>query len=393
MLLNDEFIEYIRAFNKKPGQYTYEEEMQIGLKMKELPISQRNWNQLHEILGITEFTANAYRQRVDKLTQSREEKAGEGFIYKDNFIEKQKVRDWYNAFRRDLREEVRIENFKEEIENAADKFKKLPLIKFEKDGTKRENEAILVFSDLHIGAECDNFYNTYNIQVATERVKKLVAKTINYCKANNVKTLNFLNLGDLIHGIIHTNSRIEQEMDVTEQIMQAAELIAQALNELQKAAPIVTYRSVLDNHSRAVADKNQHIEKEQFSRLIDWFVKERLKNSDIKFIDNTIDRGVDMLTLTNGKKVMYAHGHQDNKNASVQSMIGLTREWIDYIILAHFHNPAVKEYQGCKVFINGSIVGTESYAFGKRLFSKPSQKLLIFNDKDSDIQDIEINLE
>lgn len=392
-MTSKEFQEYIESFNKKPGKYTYEEIMQIGLKMKELPISLRNWQQLHSMLGVTGFTANAYRQRVDKLTQSKADQLAEGITYKDTYIEKQKVRDWYNAYRRDIRDEVRIDNLKDEIIAAADKFKELPLITFESDKVKRENEAVLLFSDLHIGADCDNYYNKFNLDVARERVKKLVDKTINYCNANQVKILNVLNLGDLIHGIIHTNSRIEQQFDVAEQIMQAAELLAEALNQLQKAAPLVVYRSVLDNHSRAVADKNQHIEKEQFSRLIDWFIQERLINSKIKFCKPTIDMGVDKFTLTNGKTVMYAHGHLDGKNNSVQNMIGLTREWVDYIMLAHFHNPAVKEYQGCKVFINGSIVGTESYAFGKRLFSKPSQKLLIFNSKDSDIQDIEINLD
>ena len=77
----------------------------------------------------------------------------------------------------------------------------------------------------------------------------------------------------------------------------------------------------------------------------------------------------------------------------MQNFIGLTQEWIDYIFLAHYHNSAVKEFQGCKVFINGSIVGTEQYAFGKRLFSKPSQKLIIFSKDTNNIQDIDINLD
>ena len=48
-------------------------------------------------------------------------------------------------------------------------------------------------------------------------------------------------------------------------------------------------------------------------------------------------------------------------------------------------------YQGVKVSINGSIVGTEEYALSKRLFNKPAQKLLIFED--SDVLDINIDLD
>ena len=91
--------------------------------------------------------------------------------------------------------------------------------------------------------------------------------------------------------------------------------------------------------------------------------------------------------------MIFAHGHQDGRNSSYQNFIGLTQQWVDYICLAHYHNPASKDFQGCKVFINGSIVGTEQYAFGKRLFAKPSQKLLIFRKDSKTIQDIDINLE
>ena len=88
---------------------------------------------------------------------------------------------------------------------------------------------------------------------------------------------------------------------------------------------------------------------------------------------------------------MFAHGHQDSINSSWQNFIGMTREWIDYIVLAHYHNAKEKSYNGSIVFVNGSIVGTESYAFGRRLFSDPTQKLLIFNKTNSYI-DINIDL-
>lgn len=388
----NEFEDYIKSFNKVPGEYTYEEQMLIGAKMKELPVNMRNWNNLYVTLGITDCSANAYRQRVEKFVHSDNPEYVQGIMYKESYVAQQKVRDWYNAYRRDIREETRIENFKDEILHAANKFKDLPQIVFEDIRDERDREAILVLSDLHIGAECDNYYNKYNLKIAQSRVSQLVSKVINYCKLNNVKTLNILNLGDMIQGIIHTNARIEQQMDVAEQVMKAGETLAEAINELQKAAPIVTYRSVFDNHSRAIANKEEHIEKEQFSRVIDWFIEERLKNSQVKFIKDNIDGGIGKFKLLNNKVVVFAHGHQDNINSSWQNFIGLTKNWVDYIILAHYHNPKEKTYNGSTVFVNGSIVGVENYAFGRRLFSQPSQKLLIFNPDDSDIQDININL-
>lgn len=397
MITVEEFQTYIDSFHKEKGQYTIEELLQIGVMFKSLPVKKRNWASLHQLLGIYNFSAEAYRHRVERYIRCNPDKIEpniEGDIFRNDYLEKQKVRDWYNAYRRDIRQESRIENLVDEIKLTVDKLKNLPVIKYEsKDDVILDKEAVLLLSDLHIGVDCNNYYNTYNQNIAKERLEKLLKETIDYCRSNHVKKLNVLNLGDMIAGLIHTNARIEQQMDVAEQVMVAAEYISQFLNELQKGVPEVTYRSVYDNHSRLIANKNEHIEKEQLSKIIDWFIKERLKETDILFYDNDIDGGIGTLTLNNGQKMIFAHGHQDGRNSSYQNFIGLTQQWVDYICLAHYHNPASKDFQGCKVFINGSIVGTEQYAFGKRLFTKPSQKLLIFRKDSKTVQDIDINLE
>lgn len=397
MITVEEFQTYIDSFHKEKGQYTIEELLQIGVMFKSLPVKKRNWASLHQLLGIYNFSAEAYRHRVERYIRCNPDKIEpnvEGDIFRNDYLEKQKVRDWYNAYRRDIRQESRIENLVDEIKLTVDKLKNLPVIKYEsKDDVILDKEAVLLLSDLHIGVDCNNYYNSYNQNIAKERLEKLLKETIDYCKSNHVKKLNVLNLGDMIAGLIHTNARIEQQMDVAEQVMVAAEYISQFLNELQKGVPEVTYRSVYDNHSRLIANKNEHIEKEQLSKIIDWFIKERLKETDILFYDNDIDGGIGTLTLNNGQKMIFAHGHQDGRNSSYQNFIGLTQQWVDYICLAHYHNPASKDFQGCKVFINGSIVGTEQYAFGKRLFTKPSQKLLIFRKDSKTVQDIDINLE
>ena len=397
MITIEEFQTYIDSFHKEKGQYTIEELLQIGVMFKSLPVKKRNWASLHQLLGIYNFSAEAYRHRVERYIRCNPDKIEpkvEGDIFRNDYLEKQKVRDWYNAYRRDIRQESRIENLVDEIKLTVDKLNNLPVIKYEsKDDVILDKEAVLLLSDLHIGVDCNNYYNSYNQNIAKERLEKLLRETIDYCKSNHVKRLNILNLGDMIAGLIHPNARIEQQMDVAEQVMVAAEYISQFLNELQKGVPEVTYRSVYDNHSRLVANKNEHIEKEQLSRIIDWFIKERLKETNILFYDNDIDGGIGTLTLNNGQKMIFAHGHQDGRNSSYQNFIGLTQQWVDYICLAHYHNPASKDFQGCKVFINGSIVGTEQYAFGKRLFTKPSQKLLIFRKDTKTVQDIDINLE
>ncbi len=119
-------------------------------------------------------------------------------------------------------------------------------------------------------------------------------------------------------------------------------------------------------------------------------MQERLKDTGVEFCNDNIDYSLGKFTLINGKKVMFAHGHNDSINRSFESFIGASREFIDIGLLGHYHSNKTKSFNGFKIFVNGSVVGTEQYALSKRLFSEPEQKLLIF--KDNNINDININL-
>lgn len=393
----EEFSEFIKSFNKKPGEYTRDELYEIGIAHKRLNQKDKSWETLANIVG-WQGKPESYRQFINKRTKStiiKDNSTGTETEYdvamRNLYIERTKVRDISNSYRKDMRSEARIERLVEEINSAVSTLPKLPKVESPKyDESKKEVEAILPFADLHLGSDFKNSYNEYSYSIAVKRVNKLVRDTIKYCKQHNVKTLHFLNMGDLVSGIIHDTIRLEQTLDITEQIMRAAELVAETVNQLRQAAPFITYRSVVDNHSRAIADKNQHIEKENFCRIIDWFVQERLKDTNVKFCNDNIDKGIGKFKLSNGKAVMFAHGHQDKKTSVAQDFIGATREFIDYIILAHFHSSAEKTFQGTKVFISGSIIGTDAYAYGKRLFSDPEQKLLIFDE--DNVLDLNINL-
>jgi len=407
-----EFYEYIHSFNKKHGEYTGEEIFAIGVAHKALLHTDKNWNELAEILGISK-TGEAlrnwikYRQMenntlpknpkilsdktvneigLEDVTDTIEEKT------RALYIQQTKTRDTLNYYRRAMRDEARVDLFKQGLLDAMKNLGELSNVECPKrtdsDITK---EAILMLSDMHMGVNCKNFYNTYNPEIAVKRVSHLVDKAIQYCQRHKINRLTVLNMGDMIHGIIHTNARLEVGLAVTEQIMKAAEILSQALNRLQECAPEVVYRSVVDNHSRAMASKEEHIEKENFNKIIDWFIEERLKSSKIKFMHDNLDDGLGTFNLLNGKTVVFAHGHQDSMNNVFQNFIGATNRFIHYALLSHYHAEKMKTYQGLRVFINGSIVGTEQYALSKRLFNKPSQKILFFED--DDVIDVSIDLD
>lgn len=406
-MLNQETLNKIHSYGKMPGEYTLDEIYEIGVVNNSQPRGSKNWNELADILGCDK-TGNALRcyvygrmKREDttplKDLSGRKIKDEDTAIadmderIADLYVQQTKTRDVYNAYRRSLREDARISSLKDAMIDAVKCVETLPQINYKPYKKVNEGtEAVLMISDLHIGVDCDNFYNKYNTEVAGQRLQKLVNDVVKYCKVNKVNTLHVLNLGDLIHGIIHNSARLEQQLDVVEQVMVAAELISRTLFALTANIPNVTYRSVVDNHSRAIASYKDHIEKENFNRLIDWYIEERLKDTSLTFIADNIDKGLGLFYLKNGKSIAFAHGHQDGINDVFQHFVGATGKFIDYALLGHYHSEKAKTYQNLKVIVNGSIVGTEQYALSKRLFSKPSQTLLVFDN--DNLINLSINL-
>ena len=394
MITKDEFYTFVDSFN---GKYDELDLLNIGRKFKELPLKQRNWSELVNYLNLQK-SANAFRVWVYRNTSELNEQADndtsldEEQRFREDYKQIVKNRDILNAYRRTCRDEARIEVLQDTIKEAVSKLNELPKVSINCIGKPRGDiEAVALLSDLHIGVYCDNFVNTYNDKVAAQRLSKWTSDIIRYCDTFNVSRLNILNLGDLIHGLIHISARLEQQYDVVNQIMVAAELVAQALNNLQVLNCEIIYRSVTDNHSRAVANLHEHIEKENFYKIIDWFLEERLKGSKIIFEHDNLDESLGLFELLNGEPFAFAHGHLESKTNVYQMFTGLTKVIPTYIALGHYHSSSARTFQGSKLFINGSVCGVEQYALSKRLASPAEQKLIIF-DKNN-IVDIDINLQ
>lgn len=404
-MTKQEFLDYVAGFNKEPGNYTEDEIYAICTRFsEEVPLGERSWDELQGILGTigrnglprrgeglrTYFKAKRYEkgevvhnerllsgQTVDGLTFPEfEEKATD--IKRDLYIQEIKTRDERNSYRRTLRDEARIDKIKTLIADSIKHLCNLQPIEYDTGCDCDDVEAVMLLSDMHLGMQIDNFANRYNSEIARKRLMAYVDETIRICQESGVSKLNVCNLGDMIHGIIHITARLEEEEDVIEQIMLAAEILAEALNRLQEAAPIIIYRSVTDNHSRAIANFKEHVEKENLARLIDFYLEARLKDTNIVFGKDNLDWDISKFELLNGKIMVCSHGHRDSINTILQGYMGATREYIDYVCVGHYHESKMKSFQGAKVFVNGSLCGTDSYAQSRRLFGDPEQTLLVF---------------
>ena len=415
--LPEKFNEYLKKFNKQPGEFTEEELIDIGIFHQSLNRWEKNWNDVVALLGVPDKTGEQFRKwilwkryqtdqveknpkvlddkTVDEVTEEDVTGSLEG--QRQSLIkERIKLRDERTNLNRTLRSEARLERFLDTLKDIAkgDTLGLPQLVNTSFDTEAPSCEAVYGLADLHLGPIVDNYINTYNYEEAVARVNKIAEDILYYCQLHNVHTLHFINLGDLVAGLIHPTIRLEQEYDVIEQVRLAARLVAELVNCLRQAAPVVTYRSVVDNHARLMPDKHQHIELENMNRIIDTLVEEYLKDTDVQFPKDNIDIGIGRIVLSNGKKLYFMHGHEDKKTSVIQDLMCLTHEFPDYILMAHFHNSAVHTFQGAKVFISGSVIGTDSYAFGRRLFNQPEQKLLIFDSRNNVIDfDLRCELE
>jgi len=332
------------------------------------------------------------KEYLDELDQKMDE------MYKQQV----KTRDALREKRKTLRDEARIEVLRDAIKESVALMPSINYVPDEKlklspDG----NEAILCISDWHVGDKFENFRNTYNISVLNERINLLVEQALHHCKINNVTHLVVANLGDMIAGNIHGSIRVQSELDTIEQTKKAAFWILQVLIRLSEKIKKVTYRSCLDNHSRVNKDYSEHIERESFAKFIDWWLELALekekaeaqkkgKKLDVSFMQDNLDDNIGYFKCA-GKNIFFVHGHLDQVNSVLQNLTFGTGIIADSVLMGHWHSDKMKNFQGRKVYLNGSLKGTDEYAKDKRLFGDASQTLLVFHDKS--ISNICINLQ
>ena len=237
-----------------------------------------------------------------------------------------------------------------------------------------EIEALLLISDWHYGICIENCYNSYNPEIAIERINQLKSVVIQKCKKENINKLNVLNLGDMISGIIHLPLRINSRIDVITQVIQVSEILAEFLFDLSNYFTI-NYYSTADNHSRIEQNKKENINLESLYRITDWYLKYRLKNNNVAFHENKYGNDIATLNILN-HEIVGIHGDKDKQNNLIEKINNFTQHHYEMICSAHMHHFSADENCDTIMIANGSLMGTDDYAFDRRLHSQPSQNLI-----------------
>lgn len=306
--------------------------------------------------------------------------------------EAQRVCDQRREYKKLLAEEGRREHLEVVLMEAASKleetvgrvFPDASVVDYLHD-VEHGTEAILVFSDWHYGMTTDNVFNFYDIGTCVDRVQHVVHKTVERMLRHRCSKLHIVVLGDLVHGALHNSARVASEELTADQLMQASEVLAQAIEYLSQYVEQTLVYSTYGNHARTIQNKKDSIHRDNMERIVPWWLAQRLKCYENVVI--VPDEENEFLFVDAcGHQFCAAHGDLDSVKSSPRLLTTLFQKKygmdIEYILLGDKHHRESFDEIGVCAMICGSLCGTDDYANSKRLYSQPEQLLLIVTEDD-----------
>lgn len=328
------------------------------------------------------FEANVFKTFSDKDTYFKELQIQKNAVYK----EKRKLYDQRREYNKLLTSDARAEHLNEELVKAANRLNEdQPLIFNEKWFKPNiHKEAIMFWSDWHYGMTTDNIWNKYNTQICKNRVKAFVEMSKEFIRLNNIDILDIVMLGDAAHGSIHTGCRIQSEEDTCDQLMHVSEIMAEAINDLSNVVNHIAVYSCYGNHMRTIQDKKESIHSDNMEKIIPWWIEQRLQNNskiEIKYSEYKEFTKLNVL----GKNICCVHGdlEKDFKQIGVTINTLFSRkfgETIDYTVSGDKHHLEEFEKFDIESILIRSLCGADEHSNNGRLYSRPGQTLMIFND-------------
>ncbi len=305
--------------------------------------------------------------------------------------ERQRVFDQRREFRKLSTLDARTEHLYDTLEEAAHNLNDTvgKMFDEEKSFDVNDNEAVLVFSDWHYGMVADNIFNCYDTKICKQRVHDVVENAIERIQLHKCKAVNIVMLGDSFHGAIHAGVRVASEELVSEQIMQVSEIIAQSILRIRSVVPQVNVYMTYGNHGRTVQSKVDSLHADNMERLVKWWLKQRLAKCDGILFPHGEEYEFLVFNVM-GHGFCASHGDLDNVRYSTRLLPTLIRKTVgkdvEYVLLGDKHHVEMFDEVGVTAQLCGSLCGVDDYANDHRLYSDPSQLLLIVDKNGVDAE-------
>lgn len=297
-------------------------------------------------------------------------------------LEKEKIRmrDKKRELNAIIRRQARLENLEDYFKEVTENFEGVSL-PTSKSNTNDKKEAMVVISDWHIGMKFDGRFNTFNHEVAEQRIAKVKDKTLDTVRKENISTLHIANLGDMISGGIHVSTRVQAEEDVIQQVIRVSEYLKQFIKTFLDEGIQVEYYNIIGNHGRVQGNKSEvaGIE-ENFEKLILTILDTAFSNYE-NYNSTGCRDGIIEVEISS-QKIILSHGDMDKNTNAAMRLPQLFGYVPNYIITGHIHHSTSKDFGITEHIVNPSLIGADDYATGGRFGGKPGQKLILFNETD-----------
>ncbi|SDX95165.1 metallophosphoesterase [Thermoactinomyces sp. DSM 45892] len=246
-----------------------------------------------------------------------------------------------------------------------------------------QKKMVVCLSDLHIGAQFENKFNSYSYDIAKNRLEKYLHKVVEECNIHKVQEVLVVNLGDVIeHSYMH-NLGFNTEFSMSEQIVRATDLIIKFLIGLSSQVPIVRYAGIAGNHDRIHENKDKNLDGDHVVKAINYSIKEFIANAQIQNILYEQAKDYDYSTQIHGRYIKFIHGDRDSMKdeALIARHSLIDNIGYDLIVMGHYHNHREIEVGIDKrIAVFGSLKGVDDYAMRIRKLSAPSQGIIIIDE-------------
>lgn len=350
------------------------------------------WEQVKDVLN--ELTGNdygesTYRKRYqafDKMIKANQGKFYDGSAMIEELKEQRRALEREKVKFRDERRAWNKQNYidsrvEEKLDILEEELLSIGRTLYEPHDVTEinsDNDMLVILSDFHIGATYSSLTGEYNVNIARERLQKLLEEIIKIQKRHNSEKCYISLQGDLISGNIHKSIQVTNAEDVIEQIKIATELVIGFAYEVSKYFTNVYISSVSGNHSR-IDKKEEAIHSERLDNIIIWATGLALNGvNNIHFLERNLDNGIYDLNIR-GKSYIAVHGDYDSFNKTGVANLSMMLGYVPYAItFGHLHTCAVDEAHGVKMIRGGSLGGSgDDYTLEKRLVGKASQMVCI----------------
>lgn len=297
-------------------------------------------------------------------------------------IEKVKLRDERNEYSRLLRNEARLEQKIELIEQSFIKEGQEQYTLSPKPVESSDNDLIVSLSDLHIGSEFYNLFGVYNVEIAKERLEKYLSEIKKIKQCHKSENCYVVLLGDLISGNIHYTIQISNRENIINQMKICAKLVANFLYELSQIFNKVFVVDVVGNHSR-LTNKDDSVKDERLDLLIPWYCEAKLSSqNNIIFLEDSKYDVTWSVFKARGRIIWAAHGDYDSfSKTGIANLVLMVGYKPSAMLFGHYHTSDMLDISDIKLIRSGCLCGSgDDYTIQKRISGSPSQMVTVIGD-------------